>query len=91
MAPTDLYNQLTSHARTWGYGSLTQEERQFVLRYRKDHSITNAPALRKKTRKPRNGKVTVDRRLATWNPPGIDTSLKTKDSFSEDYLRLLHS
>lgn len=91
MAPTDLYNQLTSHARTWGYGSLTQEERQFVLRYRKDHSITKAPALRKKTRKPRNGQVTVDRRLATWNPPGIDTSLKTKDSFSEDYLRLLHS
>ena len=91
MAPTDLYQQLTFHARVWGYGSLTQEERQFVLRYRKDLGVSKAPALRKKSRKPRNGKVTVDRRLATWVPTGIDQSLKTKDSFSENYLRLLHS
>ena len=91
MTPQDLYAQLTSHAKTWGYGSLTQEERGFVLRFRQNQGITKAPALRKKTRKPRNGKVIVDRRLATWNPKGTDLSFKTTDSFSENYLRLLHS
>ena len=91
MTQQDLYSKLTSHARSWGYGSLTQEERQFVLRYRKDHNITKASALRKRTRKPRNGRVFVDRTVATWTPPGIDTSLKTQDSFSPTYLDLIHS
>ena len=118
MAPYDLFTHLTSQARTFGYASLNQEERQFLLRYRKDHGITQkktpkkqvrkwtdvyycrrkkneqeqAKATRKKaTRKPRNGRVFVDRTVATWNPRGIDTSFKAQDSFSEDYLKLLHS
>jgi hypothetical protein len=91
MTPQDLFAQLTSHAQIWGYGSLTQEERGFVLRFRKTNGITKAPAMRKKTRKPRNGTLIVDKRLATWNPKGVDLTYRTCDAFSENYLRLLHS
>jgi len=84
-----LYKQLTEHASVWGYGSLTQEERSFLLNYRKEVVKKNAAPFRKKSRKPRNGKVFVDHRLATWTPSAVDTNYKTVDSYSPSYLAAL--
>ena len=94
--PSDHYKTLREHASVFGYGSLTKEERQFVLRYKKAAGITEEKQKRthkvrrwsdvfiprkKKSRKKAGVKVSTDRRLATWQAPGTNQTLTTMDSF----------
>ena len=82
MDSLSLYKNLKAHVERYGYGSITQEERRFLLRFRLDQS--RGPVSRRS--RPVKGEVVVTSGEKSWVPPASPPSYSTVDSCSDAYL-----